>query len=262
MFFNCPVSVEHFVRRQTTPQWNIPTREIFDHELVFIMRPGGIFTVEERVFRPQQGDVFYIKPGLLHSLSTTGEPYMMLLAVHFTLPDEVATLPLDCFFRPSNFHHITELLEELEACYEKTDDSSLHIDKWRCNLLLERIIFELVAGSEREETPINIRRMQKLTEYIEANLEKKLTLETLTKFAKIEKSYLMRIFKDRVGQTPIRYITHRRINRAKSLLQAENDLTIAEIAEKCGYFDTFYFSRCFKQETGMSPTKYKNQRWL
>ena len=51
------------------------------------------------------------------------------------------------------------------------------------------------------------------------------------------------------------YLTEIRIKHAVEILE-KNKLSVAELAEKCGYTDPLYFSKVFKKITGFSPSKY------
>ena len=64
------------------------------------------------------------------------------------------------------------------------------------------------------------------------------------------------IFKNTVGITPNRYLVSRRIERAKELLSVEG-LSVGDVAEICGFSDVYYFSKVFKSETGVAPSKWK-----
>lgn len=63
-------------------------------------------------------------------------------------------------------------------------------------------------------------------------------------------------FNDAYGISPKRYLITIRINAAKKLL-LETSLSISEIAEKTGFYDMFYFSRCFSKCCGCSPSDYR-----
>ena len=63
------------------------------------------------------------------------------------------------------------------------------------------------------------------------------------------------MFKKWAGKTPVDYRNELRISAAASML-GSTDLSIAEIAGKTGFEDQYYFSRVFKQFTGISPGKY------
>ena len=66
-------------------------------------------------------------------------------------------------------------------------------------------------------------------------------------------------FKERMGMTPLDYLTLLRSARARELLE-ETDLTIREIGAQVGYYDSGSFIRRFKQVTGMTPLQYRHNR--
>lgn len=69
--------------------------------------------------------------------------------------------------------------------------------------------------------------------------------------------YIRAKFKKYTGKTPTEFLTNIRIYHARYLIDTyKNTLSLAEIAEKCGYTDYVYFSRRFKQITGISPREY------
>ena len=59
------------------------------------------------------------------------------------------------------------------------------------------------------------------------------------------------------GKTPKDYIRMRRMTRAAELLRSGEMITVAEVAYKVGFSDSLYFSRCFKQYFGVTPSKYQ-----
>ena len=58
------------------------------------------------------------------------------------------------------------------------------------------------------------------------------------------------------GKTPKDYIRMKRMARAAELLHSGEMITVAEVAYKVGFSDSLYFSRCFKQYFGVTPSKY------
>ena len=69
------------------------------------------------------------------------------------------------------------------------------------------------------------------------------------------------LFREKSGLPPNKFLACERINYAKRLLYS-SDLTIKEIAEKCGFQSVYYFSRLFKAGEGISPGQYRKQRYL
>jgi CheY-like chemotaxis protein/anti-sigma regulatory factor (Ser/Thr protein kinase) len=59
------------------------------------------------------------------------------------------------------------------------------------------------------------------------------------------------------GKTPKEYIRMKRMMKAAELLRSGEMVTVAEVAYKVGFTDSLYFSRCFKQYFGMTPSKYQ-----
>lgn len=71
--------------------------------------------------------------------------------------------------------------------------------------------------------------------------------------------YVRAKFLQITGMTPVKYLTTVRMNNAKLMLKTfGNDVSIQEIAVKCGYFDAAYFSRCFKKIFKVSPKQYRD----
>lgn len=68
-------------------------------------------------------------------------------------------------------------------------------------------------------------------------------------------AYFSELFKKRFNMSPVRFVTKMRIDYAKELL-VTNRRSISEIAEMCGFANTYYFSEVFKKETGFAPSKY------
>ncbi len=70
-------------------------------------------------------------------------------------------------------------------------------------------------------------------------------------------SYFRKLFKQSMGESPLSYFNHLRINHAKSLLQQYGtSRMIKDVAAACGFSDPLYFCRVFKKYEKISPTEY------
>jgi len=84
-----------------------------------------------------------------------------------------------------------------------------------------------------------------------------LDLAGLLKKSGYAEDYIRSQFKRITGKTPTEFLTKIRISHACFLIDSyKHSLTLSEIADSCGYTDYAYFSRRFKQFTGMSPREY------
>jgi AraC-like DNA-binding protein len=71
--------------------------------------------------------------------------------------------------------------------------------------------------------------------------------------------YLRRSFKKHTSLSPLSYLNSLRIEKAKELLVFEHFLSVDQVAARCGFNDSFYFSTAFKRHVGESPLKYKKK---
>jgi|SRR5215471_15479049 len=101
-------------------------------------------------------------------------------------------------------------------------------------------------------------KIRRVLGYIDANLETKITVDHLAKFARVSRSHLCYLFKAEIGVAPIKYIKRCRIERARELLEQTN-LSIKEIRSKVGLTDRSHFTRGFKEAFGVTPSEYRNR---
>jgi AraC-like DNA-binding protein len=99
--------------------------------------------------------------------------------------------------------------------------------------------------------------LKRVMDFIEANLSNADTsVGDMASAAATSRSGLQRKLKQTMGITPQDLLREARTKHACKLLR-ETDKSIAEVAYACGFSDPKYFSRCFKQSTGKSPSEYK-----
>lgn len=100
------------------------------------------------------------------------------------------------------------------------------------------------------------RVLQKITQVIQTNYSEKITLRSLSSSFYINSAYLGRLFKKNIGLSFNEYLLNIRMSNAMKLLK-NTTLSIADISEKVGYFDVDYFSKLFKQSTGVTPSDFR-----
>ena len=95
-----------------------------------------------------------------------------------------------------------------------------------------------------------------IQKYISENPEKDLNRSTLAARVYLHPDYLSHIFKTQTGTSISDYIIQVRIECAKNLLLKTN-LNISEVALRCGYGNTAYFTKLFKSIVHMTPKEYR-----
>ena len=106
---------------------------------------------------------------------------------------------------------------------------------------------------------LDARRLQRVTEFIDAHLGEEMTIAALASEACLSPYHFARAFKAATGTPPHRYLTDRRIGYAKTLI-AEGRYSLAEIADICGFSSQAHLARWFKRIVGMTPSKYRTNR--
>ncbi len=95
-----------------------------------------------------------------------------------------------------------------------------------------------------------------LTEYIRTNYRENITVRKMADILNMSESSLYAVFRKTVGTSPIKYLNDYRLSVAGELLLKTED-SVANISEKVGIADQFYFSKLFKAKYAISPQKYR-----
>jgi AraC-like DNA-binding protein len=158
---------------------------------------------------------------------------------------------------------------EIEACYQ-TLIYDLREPALHAKLSARGALFRLLGEALRwvEELPAERKsgaapalpgeetRAAKVISYIDANLDKRLTLPKLAAVAHLSPIYFAKLFHKQTGLAPMAYVRQQRVEEAKRRLLS-SDETVERIAERVGFEDPFHFSRIFRQLTGKAPTAFR-----
>ncbi|MBC5838409.1 AraC family transcriptional regulator [Flavobacterium muglaense] len=130
----------------------------------------------------------------------------------------------------------------------------LTIIKWLSNNEKEPLSHYLY---EKKITDNESNRMQNVFEHVMANFHKNITLDEISSIASMTKNAFCRYFKVRTNKSFFQFLIEVRIERASKLLADDNELSVLEIAELCGFNNISNFNRKFKELKHTSPLQYK-----
>ncbi len=102
-----------------------------------------------------------------------------------------------------------------------------------------------------------LKRINTVLTYIDENLDKELSLQTVARVAYYSPFHLHRLFKAITNEPLNSYIIRKRIERTAMMLIHNKEHTVAEIAEKYGFKNDSTFSRTFKKIYGLSPSSFR-----
>jgi len=125
------------------------------------------------------------------------------------------------------------------------------------NLMNIQPVAEEEQQTQPEMSSHDRKFMEKLTELMEKNMDNgDLIVDDLVQELAVSRSVFFKKLKTLTGLAPIEFIKEMRVKRAAQLIES-GDYNMTQIAYMVGINDPRYFSKCFKQRFGMTPTEYK-----
>lgn len=170
------------------------------------------------------------------------------ISVHFTTYEEIET-PSFCI--------PVEHPEQILALLQKAE--LLKGEEERRDLLLLSTLYQLcdaVAAVREKSYSRRDERVLAARSYMDRHYAASDCLAGAVAVSQLSARRFNDRFKQSFLTTPNRYLTLRRIEEAKTLLELQS-LSVGEVAERCGFSDVYYFSKVFRRLTGTSPSRWK-----
>lgn len=99
--------------------------------------------------------------------------------------------------------------------------------------------------------------VKQTSDYISANYMNDISIADIAALIGVERTYLSKIFKEKMGKSIQEYRINVRLEQARKLL--EKGYNVSQASFMCGYKDSFNFSKMFKKRYGISPQKVKSK---
>lgn len=219
--------------------------------MCFWMRPGGVYIAEQDL--EDRLGVSFIHFDLIDAKANQVRPF------DAPLPPVVHDVP-DVNFVDAIMRRVAELLRP-DLGKRVPSEPSIR----SATALFTGLLTDLDARSDRPEASIlggtqrhHYELVMKLASRISESPKDVPPISELAEEAGYSPDHFARVFRRILGQTPQAFAVQARINRGCQLL-LESDLTVTQIADALGYDDVFFFSKQFKQKTGLTPKQYRNR---
>lgn len=127
------------------------------------------------------------------------------------------------------------------------------VEHWVSDMLVQYISENTVdVKYESPDDPVITQAIR----YIHEHMSENITMGHISRSIGLSHSQFTRKFQHEVGVAPLKYLTRLRIQKVKNML-VETGQTLEQIAEQCGFLNSFYLSRVFSQEVGVNPSQYR-----
>ena len=253
-----------------TPQGDMHYHHAY--ELYYILKGEREYFVGDSFFHVKEGELMFIPKNMIHRTDSFGATRFLVyfkdefLEKYFsgqTIQRLVSDQPF--VYAPPQ-KHAAELKELLFATleeYVRYKIKETGYDEFAVAKLLFDVLYFIsthpnqhtdCAGAQTQRD----NRSHEIIKYINDNYSQPLTVATLSEHFGISKDYFSHFFSKNIGITFVTYLNAIRIKKASDMLKQQQN-TVSEISELCGFSSSHYFNKVFKQEKGMSPSQYRNQ---
>ncbi|MBR3250870.1 MAG: helix-turn-helix domain-containing protein [Erysipelotrichaceae bacterium] len=241
---------------------------------------SGVYTVNGKEYPFQPGDLFFFRSNEPHHIShlDAGEE-PVCTGIHFypnllwtsDSPDSIGIL-LRYFSMNnrsfSNCHkaeeeccrQIMEYVKDIQKEFvEKRSEYGLRIKMDILSILISIMRYDPIEIDERASyTRDQILNISQIMSYIDIHFEEDITISQLADSINMSVSYLSHLFSKIAGFSIWDYVVSKRIYEAQKLLLNTNENVIT-IASRCGFNNSAYFNKRFRELTGMTPKEYRKK---
>ncbi len=248
-------------------------------ELVYVDKGEINVTADQRVWRLEHGEMLFHKPNEFHTLRANGTIAPNLVIISFDMTSKSAKFFQDRLFSVNQDQKklLSRIIQEAEDSFttplnnphtvELTKSTNHRFASMQMiKLLMEQLMISLYRthqspGKEKQK-PIPMTKehfeqdiVEDILAFLHDNVGRTLRFSDVANYANISETTLKTTFSTKMGMGVMRYFNQLKIEKAKRYIR-EEQYNFTQIATLLGYESIHYFSRQFKQFTGMSPSEY------
>ncbi len=248
----------------------IHTDRVPDFCVLIYVIDGCIYVTEgDTDYEVNAGELLILKSGVHHFGKEKIQKGTKWIFVHFRISADRNASPFYPDASPLGAYDATaesiltlpKFLDSVSARFEKelktfieyaqSDDA---YKKWFINQRLFLLLSSLAVSTQGFSN--NLTLSDRICRYLSDNIGVPFSSENIEKRFYLSYKYMSHLFKKEKGVTMQQYHNSVRMDEACRLL-CSTLMSIGEIADKLGFSDVLYFSRCFRNYTGKSPSAYR-----
>lgn len=254
-----PITVE---RRHYQPPFPLHRHDF--NEIVIISAGNGIHFWNDEIHPITTGNVLYIESGDKHKY---GEVDKLKLDNILYRPEKLSLFPIMKNYIPHNnekkslrinqetLAQLQSLISQLEIESKKTNKSSMHLSE---AIFLQILILICRTQQQENKAYSDISKLESLFSALNQSISQEFYLADFCRQHQLAVSSVRRIFKQQTNMTIAQYLQKLRLCRAATLLRNTSE-SVANIAIRCGYSDSNYFSSVFGKTFSCTPTEYRSR---
>ena len=247
-------------------------------ELLYVDKGEVEVMAGDTGYRLQRGEMIFHKPGEFHNVFANGVVAPNLVVIAFVCTSPAMTYFEEKVVRAGEDERglLARIVSEARDAFSTPLDnprttqmqrasSSAFGSEQMIGILLEEMLLRMVRRGAERDSQVRVSSsvkqrsdndtVKRIIAYMEENLYGNLNFTDICRFSAQSATNLKTIFKAVTGMGVMEYYRMLKIELAKTLLR-EGTGNITQVADQLGYGSVHYFSRYFKQATGMTPSEY------
>jgi AraC-like DNA-binding protein len=234
-------------------------RVLPEFQMVYISEGRGVFKSEGKTWAVKPGSVMLVLPEIKHLYKPDFETGWHEYWVGFNGDYFKRLLEQGIFSRERMFFD-TGLHDNILVIFNQIFDeirAQRPLYQFKACAGILSLISEVLAHDRRRDQPGYYQKITDKAKYLmEKNIFGAINIAAISDQIGVSASRLNEIFKTHTGMTPYQYYIHIKINKASIVLE-EEDIPVQTVALRLGFDDPYYFSRLFKNKTGIVPSKWR-----
>lgn len=238
-------------------RWKKREKPMPNFDLLYVWNGEGTLKLNKKAYRMGRGDCFFFRRGDKIEAEHNPQDPLVLSYIHFDTSLQPELLPA-----PYRLIENRIIFESLLSHYVRLFLVKTFGAEEEGKLILKQLMIQLLREEQDKEANVfdTSNRLKEqifeIANHIQQHPGKAHTIEKLADRANLSERYFSQKFKEITGHTVKSYIIYSRIKRAEHLLYFTG-MTVTEVSEALGYNDLHFFSKQFKQYTGMNPSEVR-----
>lgn len=237
-------------------------RVLTEYQINYITEGGGVFETENGRFSVKKGSLIIIRPNVWHRYKPSKSSGWTENYIGFdgSIADNIFTVDLLANLKPVIYiGRREEFMDTFIKIFDIVKSENPGFQQVAAGMVMKLIGYIVAFEKQKGYSGNRIESIIRHACYtMRKNTDTNINLQEIADANNVGYAYFRKMFKKYMGIPPLKYHNGLRILRAKELLIG-SDKRINEISTELGFQSIYYFSRLFKDKTGMTPSEFKAQ---
>ena len=222
---------------------------------IFILTGSCAYEFENGGFSVKAGDILYLANNSSYKMTVgNGEYKVIYCDFEYAASDDIKRQSFVC--TPRNPSEAENIFKRMFRIHNSASGERFN----SCMACLYSILAIIADSRDSGDSGSRVnRKMKEAKMFIERNaFDPSFSVYSAAAHSEMSEAYFRRLFRSIYHMPPSKYIKLLRVERAKKLLSYQF-MTISDCASQCGFSSVQYFTRVFREMTGITPSQFRKQ---